>query len=145
MRNFLGRLLILIASSINVVLFVILLCSLVFDLVTRGEEFDVAYNGVNNVLNIFDASLFFLYIIAFVWVTILCIKNIVAARSMRHTLLGTIILLIIEIIYFFYHIFTPGVLVTNLGLFIGVNATAMLTTLCLIAGCTANFFKDCVN
>lgn len=145
MRNFLGRLLILIASSINVVLFVILMCSLVFDLVTRGEEFEVAYNGVNNVLNIFDASLFFLYIIAFVWVTILCIKNIVAARSMRHTLLGTIILLIIEIIYFFYHIFTPGVLVTNLGLFIGVNTTAMLTTLCLIAGCTANFFKDCVN
>lgn len=145
MRNFLGRLLILIASSINAVLFVILMCSLVFDLVTRGEEFEVAYNGVNSVFNIFDASLFFLYIIAFVWVTIWCIKNIVAARSMRHTLIGTIILLIIEIIYFFYHIFTPGVLVTNLGLFIGVNATAMLTTLCLIAGCTANFFKDCVN
>ena len=94
MRNFLGRLLILIASSINIVLFVILMCSLVFDLVTRGEEFEVAYN----VLNIFDASLFFLYIIAFVWVTIWCIKNIVAARSMRHTLIGTIILLIIEII-----------------------------------------------
>ena len=145
MRNFFGRILILITSIINIILFVILVCATVFDIVTKLNEFDVAFNGPNSIVNIFDASLFILFIIAFVLVNIWCIKNIVAARSMRHTLIGAIILLIIELTYFLYHIFTPGVLVTNFGLFVGVNITLILTSVCLITGCFANFFKDCVN
>ena len=145
MRNFLGRLLILVAAIINIALFVILICALAFDIITRSAEFEAAFNGVNSIVNSFDASLFILYLVAFVWVNSWCIKNIVAARSMRHTLIGTFILLGIELIFFFYHIFMPGVLVTNLGLFIGVNATAIITTLALMTGCFANYFKDCAN
>ena len=143
MRNFLGRLLVLIAGAINIILFFIIICTNIFDLVTQTAAYEVAYNGANSIVNIFDASLLLLFLIAFLWVNIWCIKNIVVARSMRHSLIGTFVLFGIELIYYFYHLFTPGVLVINLGLFIGIGIAYFLTTFALIVGCLANYFKDC--
>ena len=145
MRNFFGRILILLASIINIILILVIGCSAVFDLATRTEDFNLAYNGGNQLVNIIDASLFFLFFIAFIVLTIWCIKNIATARPMKQNLIGTNVLLVIEITYFTYHLSVPGVLITNLGLFIGVGMTYFLTTLALLTGCIANFYKDCNN
>lgn len=145
MRNFFGRILILVCAIINVILFFIITGNLVFDFATNYVTYEDLFNGPNSLANIFDLSLLALFIIAFLWVTIWCIRNIIIARSMRHALIGTFILFFIDLIYIFYHLFMPGILINNLGLFIGIFGTATVTTIALSVGCFANYFKDCHN
>ncbi len=145
MRNFFGRLLILIATIINFILLVVVIASNIFDYLTHMDLYNQIFSGSNAMANIFDVSFFILFLIAFIWVNVWCIKNIIVARSMRHSLIGTIVLLIIEILYFSYHGCMPGIFINNFGLFVGVSIACSVTSFALMVGCIANYFKDCVN
>ncbi len=145
MRNFFGRLLILIATIINFILLIVIIASNLFDYLTHMDLYSQIFTGGSAMANIFDVSIFILFLVAFVWVNVWCIKNIIVARSMRHSLIGTIVLFVIEILYFVYHGCMPGVFINNYGLFVGVAIACSITTFALMVGCIANYFKDCVN
>ena len=145
MRNFFGRLLILIATTINFILLIVIIASNLFDYLTHMDLYSQIFTGGSAMANIFDVSIFILFLVAFVWVNVWCIKNIIVARSMRHSLIGTIVLFVIEILYFAYHGCMPGVFINNYGLFVGVAIACSITTFALMVGCIANYFKDCVN
>lgn len=145
MRNFLGRILILVSLIVNFILLIVVVCATIFDIFTLLPSFESAFSGPNMLVNAFDLSLFLLFFVAFVRVNAWCLKNIIVAKSMKHAFIGTIVLLAIELVYFLYHFLMGGVLITNFGLYLGTYAAIFVMTIALMLGSLANFYRDCVN
>lgn len=143
MKNFLGRILILVTSTVNIVLSIVMISILSFYLWSNTENFLSSMTGANCPVNIFEFSLHIFTILFFIYVTIWCLKNIAKGKSMKNALIGTSVLLGVIILNFCTHLFVPNVFIFSLSAFISTSVTQIVTTSLLIIGCYFNFYRDC--
>lgn len=143
MKNFLGRILILVTSIVNIVLSIVMISILSFYLWSETENFLSMMNGTYGPINIFEFILHIFTVLFFIYATILCLKNIAKGKSMKNALIGTSVLLGVIILNFCTHLFIPNVYIFSLGAFISTSVTQIVTTSLLIIGCYFNFYRDC--
>lgn len=143
MKNFFGRILILVTSIVNIVLSIVMISILSFYLWSETENFLSMMNGTYGPINIFEFILHIFTVLFFIYATIWCLKNIAKGKSMKNALIGTSVLLGVIILNLCTHLFIPNVYIFSLGAFISTSVTQIVTTSLLIIGCYFNFYRDC--
>lgn len=143
MKNFFGRVLILITSTIHCVLFFVIVGIFLF----------FAFDDFNNLTNFFSGTLAtttyggvalaILDFISFCFITILCMIDIIHAKSMKHAFFGSVVFFIINLITLLFNIFIPRSDNIYFDLFISISITLGVTSILLTIGSAFNFRKDC--
>ena len=143
MKNFFGRIIILICSIIHCVMFFIILGTALFYIIENANSLENFFSG--NLTSLDYTGLFFAIIdfIVFIIITLICLIDIINARSMKHAFIWSIILFCINIFTFLFNLLIPHLDSIYYGILLGCSGTTIGTSLFLVIGSGFNYYKDC--
>ena len=107
------------------------------------------YTGFTNALlnfgkyPILGLLLGFIDLVVFIIVTVICLIDIINARSMKHAFIWSILLLCINLTTFLFNLLIPHIDTVFYGIFISCSGTVLGTSLFLVLGSGFNYYKDC--
>lgn len=143
MKNFFGRIIILICSVIHCIIFFVLLGTLLFFLIQETHSISNFFSGNLTNLEYIGLLLGLIDLIIFIIVTLICLIDIMNARSMKHAFYWSIVLLIINLVTFLFNLLIPHLDTVFFGIFISCSGTTIGTSLFLLIGSGFNYYKDC--
>lgn len=143
MKNFFGRIIILICSIMHCIIFFILLGALLFFLIQDTNSINNFFGGNLTNLEYIGLLLGFIDLVVFIIVTVICLVDIINARSMKHAFIWSILLLCINLTTFLFNLLIPHIDTVFYGIFISCSGTVLGTSLFLVLGSGFNYYKDC--
>ena len=146
MKNFSGRILILIAVILGVCSLFADLGITIFYIWTKFEIVIAELSAPNAIFDYIGLVIHVFSILFFIITLILCIKNIILANSMKNNLYLSIISLSVVIFSYLFNILVPGiVLFDSVPFLTSLFAIKTVVNLMLMIGSFLNYRRDCRN
>lgn len=143
MKNFLGRIIILISSIINCALFFVLIGVFLFYAFDEIDSLMGFLNGNSTPVEYAGISVGILDFILLLVSTIVCIIGIINGRRMKHALIVSSIFFFYNLFTFLFNLFIPHVDNVYTGILISIMVVLIVTSTLNVIGCAFNFHKDC--
>ena len=143
MKNFTGRLIILIGSIINCILFFLIIGAFIYFCFSDTISLENFFAGNSTPMEYTSVALGFIDFVILIVITSICIVDIIHARSMKHALIGSNVFLVFNLFTFLFTLFSPHVDTIFTGLYFGIMVTLIVTSALLVTGSALNFHKDC--
>jgi len=143
MKNFVGRLIVLISGVINIVVFLVITGTFVF----------YSINDFSSIVSFFTGKLISIYYISstlesivfgfYVYLTIHSLNDITKGKAMKKDLIVSIFMLMFLLASFTYNVISIPEYSVYYGFLYGFEVTLMVSTIGIFIGSLLNYHKDC--
>lgn len=143
MRNFLGRIIILISSIVNCALFFVLIGLFLFFSFNETDALMNFLHGQSTELEYVGIAVAILDLIILLVTTIICTIGIINGRRMKHALIVSSLFFGYNLFTFLFNLFIPHVDNVYTGILISVMVALIVTSVMNMIGSAFNLHKDC--
>ncbi len=143
MKNFLGRIIILINSIINCALFFILIGVFLFFSFNETNSLMSFLHGQSTNLEYVGIAVALLDFLLLIITTVVCIIGIINGRRMKHALIVSSLFFGYNLFTFLFNLFIPHIDNVYTGILISVMVALIVTSIMNMVGSAFNLHKDC--
>lgn len=143
MKNFVGRIIILISSIINCALFFVLIGLFLFFAFNETDALMNFLNGQSTNLEYVGLSVAILDLIILITTTVVCVIGIINGTRMKHALIVSSIFFGYNLFTFLFNLFIPHVDNVYTSILISIMVALIVTSVMNMIGSAFNYHKDC--
>ena len=143
MKNFIGRLIVLISGVTNVILFLIMIGTFIFYWLSSPQSIAAIFTGELALNYYISIGLVILVLIFYFYLTTSCIIAITRGKRMKKTMVVSIFMFVALLSSFIYNVVTTPTFSPYYAFFYGIEIALMFTTAGFFIGSLFNYRKDC--
>lgn len=143
MKNFIGRLIVLISAVTNAILFLIMIGTFAFYWMSSPQSIAAIFTGELALNYYISIGLVGIVLIFYFYLTTHCVICITRGKRMKKALVFSILMFVALLSSFIYNIATTPDFSPYYAFFYGIEIALMFTTLGFFIGSLFNYKKDC--
>ncbi len=143
MKNFAGRIIVLISSIVNCALFFVVIGLFLFFAINENDAMMNFLHGQGTKLEYVGITVAILDLIFLIATTLVCIIGIMHGGRMKHALIVSSVFFAFNLFTFLFNLFIPHVDNVYTGILISIMVVLNVTSILNIIGSALNYHKDC--
>lgn len=143
MKNFVGRLIVLISGIVNIAVFLVIIGTFVFYSINDFSSIVSFFTGDLSTIYYISSALESIVFVFYVYLTIHSLNDITKGKAMKKDLIVSIFMFIFLLASFIYNMITTPEYSIYYGFLYGIEITLIISTGGIFIGSLLNYHKDC--
>ncbi len=143
MKNFAGRLIVLVSGIVNIIVFLVIIGTFVFYCMSDTDSVVAFFTGELSQIYYVSVLLVEIVLILYIYLTIRALISITKGKAMKKDLIVSVLMFVFLLASFIYNLITTPEYSVYYAFLYGIEITLMISTIGMFIGSLFNYHKDC--
>ena len=143
MKNFAGRLIVLVSGIVNIIVFLVIIGTFVFYCMSDTDSVVAFFTGELSQIYYVSVLLVEIVLILYIYLTIRALISITKGKAMKKDLIVSVLMFVFLLASFVYNLITTPEYSVYYAFLYGIEITLMISTIGMFIGSLFNYHKDC--